>query len=82
MITRSIKIDFYSTDGMDVVIQNSVLDVQLSLEDSLEKVLKARGHDFSSKTSAWKMPADFLFKLAIAPDLTSRLQLLKFRKNR
>ena len=35
--------DFYSTDGMDLVIQNSVLDVQLSLEDSLEKVLKARG---------------------------------------
>lgn len=32
--------DFYSTDGMDLVIQNSVLDVQLSLEDSLEKVLK------------------------------------------
>jgi len=34
---------FYSTDGMDTVIQNSVLDIQLSLEDSLERVLKARG---------------------------------------
>jgi hypothetical protein len=28
---------------MDTVIQNSVLDVQLSMEESLETVLKARG---------------------------------------
>jgi len=35
--------DYFSTDGIDTVIQNSVLDVQLSLEESLEKILKARG---------------------------------------
>jgi hypothetical protein len=29
--------------GMDTVIQNSVLDVQISMEKSLETVLKARG---------------------------------------
>jgi hypothetical protein len=28
---------------MDSVIQNTVLDVQMSLEDSIENVLKARG---------------------------------------
>ena len=41
LASNGMSFDFYSTDGMDVVIQNSVLDVQLSLEDSLEKVLKA-----------------------------------------
>jgi hypothetical protein len=39
--SNGMSFDFYTTDGMDVVIQNSVLDVQLSLEDSLERVLKA-----------------------------------------
>mmetsp|Transcript_12386 Transcript_12386/g.29410 ORF Transcript_12386/g.29410 Transcript_12386/m.29410 type:complete len:405 (+) Transcript_12386:208-1422(+) len=43
LASNGMSFDFYSTDGMDIVIQNSVLDVQLSLEDSLEKVLKARG---------------------------------------
>ncbi len=38
--SNGMSFDFYSTEGMDLVIQNSVLDVQLSLEDSLEKVLK------------------------------------------
>jgi len=41
--SNGMSFDFYTTEGMDVVIQNSVLDVQLSLEDSLERVLKARG---------------------------------------
>ena len=41
LASNGMSFDFYSTDGMDAVIQNSVLDVQLSLEDSLEKVLKA-----------------------------------------
>jgi hypothetical protein len=40
LASNGMSFDFYSTEGMDVVIQNSVLDVQLSLEDSLEKVLK------------------------------------------
>jgi len=43
LASNGMSFDFYSTEGMDAVIQNSVLDVQLSLEDSLEKVLKARG---------------------------------------
>lgn len=34
---------FYDTEGIDEVIQNAVLDVQMSLEDSLSNVLKARG---------------------------------------
>ena len=40
LASNGMSFDFYSTEGMDAVIQNSVLDVQLSLEDSLEKVLK------------------------------------------
>ncbi len=40
LASNGMSFDFYSTEGMDLVIQNSVLDVQLSLEDSLEKVLK------------------------------------------
>lgn len=43
LASNGMSSDFYSTDGMDTVIQNSVLDIQLSLEDSLERVLKARG---------------------------------------
>jgi len=43
LASNGMSFNFYSTDGMDAVIQNSVLDVQLSLEDSLERVLKARG---------------------------------------
>lgn len=40
LASNGMSFDFYSTEGMDTVIQNSVLDVQLSLEDSLERVLK------------------------------------------
>mmetsp|Transcript_27588 Transcript_27588/g.60742 ORF Transcript_27588/g.60742 Transcript_27588/m.60742 type:complete len:410 (-) Transcript_27588:845-2074(-) len=43
LASNGMSFDFYSTDGMDTVIQNSVLDVQLRLEDSIERVLKARG---------------------------------------
>jgi len=43
LASNGMSLDFYSTEGMDTVIQNSVLDVQLSLEDSIERVLKARG---------------------------------------
>jgi len=45
LASNGMSSDFYSTDGMDLVIQNSVLDVQLSLEDSLEKVLKVSNID-------------------------------------
>ena len=34
---------FASVDGMPIVVQDSVLDMQVSLEDSLERVLRARG---------------------------------------
>ena len=34
---------FASVDGMPIVVQDSVLDMQISLEDSLERVLRARG---------------------------------------
>lgn len=33
----------FGLEGMDSVIQNSVLDVQLSMEEGLASVLKARG---------------------------------------
>lgn len=35
--------DFFATGGMDVVIQNTVMDVQMSLEDGIERILRARG---------------------------------------
>ncbi len=40
LASNGMSTDFYSTGGIDTVIQNAVLDVQLSLEDSLEKILK------------------------------------------
>lgn len=43
LASNGMSLDLYSTEGMDTVIQNSVLDVQLSLEDSIEKILRARG---------------------------------------
>jgi hypothetical protein len=35
--------DFFTTEGMGKIIQGTVLDVQLSIEDSVERVLRARG---------------------------------------
>ena len=43
LASNGLSLDFFGTEGMDTVIQNSVLDVQLSMEDGLETVLKARG---------------------------------------
>mmetsp|Transcript_10829 Transcript_10829/g.25838 ORF Transcript_10829/g.25838 Transcript_10829/m.25838 type:complete len:414 (+) Transcript_10829:150-1391(+) len=43
LASNGMSMDFYSTDGMASFIQNSVLDVQIALEDSLVRVLKARG---------------------------------------
>lgn len=40
LANNGMSTDFYSTAGIDTVIQNAVMDVQLSMEDSLEKVLK------------------------------------------
>lgn len=35
--------DFFGTQGMDVKIQHTVMDVQMSLEDGVERILRARG---------------------------------------
>jgi hypothetical protein len=35
--------DFFATGGMEKIIQGTVLDVQLSLEDGIEKILRAKG---------------------------------------
>ncbi|CAB9497576.1 Histidine kinase [Seminavis robusta] len=35
--------DFFATQGMDVVIQHTVMDVQMGLEDGVERILRARG---------------------------------------
>jgi nucleoside-triphosphatase THEP1 len=41
--SNGMSTDFFSTDGMSHVIQGTVLDVQLALENGVERVLKARG---------------------------------------
>mmetsp|Transcript_114220 Transcript_114220/g.170866 ORF Transcript_114220/g.170866 Transcript_114220/m.170866 type:complete len:412 (+) Transcript_114220:82-1317(+) len=43
LASNGMSLDFFATEGMDTVIQNTVLDVQISMEKSLETVLKARG---------------------------------------
>jgi predicted ATPase len=43
MESNGMSLDFFATGGMDKVIQNSVMDVQVTLEESLETVLKAHG---------------------------------------
>lgn len=40
---NGLSLDYFGTEGMDLVIQDTVLDVQMSMEDGLERVLKARG---------------------------------------
>ena len=41
--SNGMSLDFFATGGMDTVIQNTVMDVQITLEESLETVLKAHG---------------------------------------
>mmetsp|Transcript_8456 Transcript_8456/g.13998 ORF Transcript_8456/g.13998 Transcript_8456/m.13998 type:complete len:413 (+) Transcript_8456:183-1421(+) len=41
--SNGMSLEYFGTEGMDVVIQNTVMNVQQSLEDGLENVLKARG---------------------------------------
>lgn len=41
--TNGMSFEFFSTKGMDKIIQGTVLDVQLAMEDSIERVLRARG---------------------------------------
>ena len=35
--------DFFTTQGMDVTIQHQVMNIQMQLEDSVERILRARG---------------------------------------
>jgi len=35
--------DFFATEGMDKIIQGTVLDIQLKMEDSVQRLLRARG---------------------------------------
>lgn len=35
--------EFFTTQGMDVMIQHTVMDIQMSLEDGVERILRARG---------------------------------------
>jgi predicted ATPase len=43
LYTNGLSLEYFGTEGMDVVIQKTVMNVQRSLEDGLENVLKARG---------------------------------------
>lgn len=43
LASNGMSLDFYTTEGMDVMIQNTVMDVQIGLEDGVERILRARG---------------------------------------
>jgi predicted ATPase len=43
LMSNGMSVDFFSTPGMGRIIQSTVLDVQLNLEDNVARVLKARG---------------------------------------
>jgi len=43
LASNGMNLSYFGTEGMDIVIQNTVLDVQESMEDGLEHVLRARG---------------------------------------
>lgn len=41
--SNGFSLDYFATDGMDIVFQGTLLDMQRSVEDGMETVLKARG---------------------------------------
>jgi len=41
--SNGMSFDFFSTEGMAQIIQGTVLDIQLTMEDTVERVLRARG---------------------------------------
>ena len=41
--SNGMSFDFFTTGGMSTVVQGTVLDVQIALEDGVQRVLKARG---------------------------------------
>lgn len=43
LASNGFSLDYFSVDGMPSCVQNTVMDMQMSLEDSFERVLRARG---------------------------------------
>lgn len=43
LASNGMSMTFFGTEGMDEIIQSTILDVQLSLESGIENILKARG---------------------------------------
>jgi len=43
LASNGMSLSYYETEGMPGVIQNTVMDVQMNLEDGFERVLRARG---------------------------------------
>ena len=43
LASNGMSFHFFTTEGMDVQIQNTVMDVQMGLEDGVERILRARG---------------------------------------
>jgi predicted ATPase len=43
LFSSGMSFDYFETEGMDLIVQEAVLNVQFSVEDGLESVLKARG---------------------------------------
>ncbi|CAJ1946441.1 unnamed protein product [Cylindrotheca closterium] len=43
LASNGLSLDFFGVDGMDKIIQNSVMDIQISMEEGLEKTLRGFG---------------------------------------
>ena len=43
LASNGFRMDYFAVDGMPNCVQNSVMDMQMSLEDSFERVLRAKG---------------------------------------
>lgn len=43
LATNGFSLDYFATQGMDIVAQNTILNWQKSMEDGMEAILRARG---------------------------------------
>ena len=43
LASNGMSLNFFTTEGMDIQIQQTVMDVQMALEDGVERILRARG---------------------------------------
>lgn len=43
LYSNGLQLEYFATEGMDLVIQAAVLDLQEAMEDGMETILKARG---------------------------------------